>query len=136
MIHNRGTENTEGADVVLSGRVIGAAVEVHRALGPGLLESSYQVCLAHELRLRGIAHEQQRPLPLIYKGVHLSSSYRADLIVEDRLLIEVKAVEALLPVHAAQLLTYLKLLNLRVGLLINFNVVTLVRGIRRIVNGP
>jgi GxxExxY protein len=140
MIHHRGTEGAERTgeaevDAVLSGQVIGAAIEVHRALGPGLLESSYQACLSHELSLRGLAWVQQKEIPLRYKGVCLHSAYRMDLLVERRLVVEVKAMEALLPIHRAQLLTYLKLLDLRLGLLINFNVELLVRGVRRVVNG-
>jgi GxxExxY protein len=140
MIHHRGTEGTEGTgepevDAVLSGQIIGAAIEVHRALGPGLLESSYQACLSHELTLRGLAWVQQKEIPLRYKGVRLPSAYRIDLLIEGRLVVEVKAMEALLPIHRAQLLTYLKLLDLRLGMLINFNVELLTRGVRRVVNG-
>ena len=140
MIHHRGTEGTEGieeaeVDAVLSGHVIGAAIEVHRVLGPGLLESSYQACLAHELTLRGLAWVQQKEIPLRYKDVRVHSAYRIDLLVEGRLVVEVKATEILTPIHRAQLLTYLKLLHLRLGLLINFNVETLVRGVRRVING-
>jgi GxxExxY protein len=137
MIHHRGTEGTEVAEVdaVLSGQVIGAAIEVHRALGPGLLESSYQACLSHELTLRGLEWVQQKEVPLQYKGVCVHSAYRIDLLVEGRLVVEVKAIEALTPIHRAQLLTYLKLLHLRHGLLINFNVEALARGVRRVVNG-
>ena len=137
MIHHRGTEDTEvtGVDAVLSGQVIGAAIEVHQALGPGLLESSYQACLSHELTLRGLAWIQQKEIPLQCKGVCLNSAFRIDLLVEGRLVVEVKAIEALTPVHHAQLLTYLKLLHLRLGLLINFNVETMARGVRRVVNG-
>jgi GxxExxY protein len=137
MIHHRGTEDTEatGVDAVLSGQVIGAAIEVHRTLGPGLLESSYQACLSHELTLRGLAWIQQKEIPLQYKGVCLNSAYRIDFLIEGRLVLEVKAIEALTPVHHAQLLTYLKVLYLRLGLLINFNVETLTRGVRRVVNG-
>jgi GxxExxY protein len=135
MIHHRGTEGTEVAEVdaVLSGQVIGAAIEVHRALGPGLLESSYQAC--HELTLRGLEWVQQKEVPLQYKGVCVHSAYRIDLLVEGRLVVEVKAIDALTPIHRAQLLTYLKLLHLRHGLLINFNVEALARGVRRVVNG-
>jgi GxxExxY protein len=135
MIHHRGTEGTEGGDNRISQEIIGAAVEVHRALGPGLLESSYQACLAHELTLRGVRWEQQRELPLSYKGISLRNSYRIDLLVEERIVVEVKAVQSIEAVHRAQLLTYLKLLDRRIGLLINFNVETLVHGVRRIVNG-
>jgi GxxExxY protein len=140
MIHHRGTEGTEGAEeaeveAVLSGQVIGAAIEVHRALGPGLLESSYQACLSHELTLRGLRWVQQKEIPLQYKDVYVHCAYRIDLLVEGRLVVEVKAIEALSPIHRAQLLTYLKLLDLRLGLLINFNVEMLIRGVRRVVNG-
>jgi GxxExxY protein len=137
MIHHRDTEGTEVAevDVVLSGQVISAAIEVHRALGPGLLESTYQACLCHELTLRGLGWVQQREISLQYKGVRLHSAYRIDLLVEGRLVVEVKAIEAVTPIHHAQLLTYLKLLHLRFGLLINFNVGILARGVRRVVNG-
>jgi len=121
--------------VVLSGQVISAAIEVHRALGPGLLESTYQACLCHELTLRGLAWVQQREISLQYKGVRLHSAYRIDLLVEGRLVVEVKATEAVTPIHHAQLLTYLKLLHLRFGLLINFNVGVLARGVKRVVNG-
>ncbi len=113
----------------------GAAIEVHRALGPGLLESSYQTCLSRELTLRGLRWAQQREVPLWYKGVRLQNSYRNDLLVEGRVVVEVKSIDLLQPIHRAQLLTYLKLMNLRVGLLINFNVETLVHGIGRVVNG-
>ena len=119
----------------MSEKVIGAAIEVHRALGPGLLESSYQTCLCRELTLRGLLWEQQKEVALWYKGVRIRSAYRIDFLVEDRLIVEVKAIEALKPIHRAQLLTYLKLLRLRLGLLINFNVDTLVNGVRRVVNG-
>jgi GxxExxY protein len=137
MIHHRGIEGTEVAEVdaVLSGQVIGAAIEVHRPLGPGLLESSYQACLSHELTLRGLEWVQQKEVPLQYKGVCVQSAYRIDLLVEGRLVVEVKAIDALTPIHRAQLLTYLKLLHLRHGLLINFNVEALARGVRRVVNG-
>jgi len=115
--------------------IIGAAIEVHRALGPGLLESSYQRCLVHELRLRGVRCEEQRRVPLVYKGLTLADAYRIDLLIEGRVAVEVKATEALQPIHQSQLLTYLRLLDLRIGLLINFNVQTLIRGVRRIANG-
>ena len=135
MIHHRGTEGTEGYDVALSERVIGAAIEVHRALGPGLLESSYQTCFSRELTLQGLRWQEQKEVALWYKGMHVRSAYRIDFLVEGRLVVEVKAIEALRPIHRAQLLTYLKLLHLRLGLLINFNVETLVRGVRRVVKG-
>jgi len=135
MVHHRVTEGTEEAEVGLSGTIIGAAIEVHRALGPGLLESSYQRCLVHELRSRGVRCEEQRRVPLVYKGLTLADAYRIDLLVEGRVAVEVKATEALQPIHQSQLLTYLRLLDLRIGLLINFNVQTLIRGVRRIANG-
>ena len=120
---------------MLSGQVIGAAIEVHRALGPGLLESSYQACLSHELTLRGLAWVQQKEIPLRYKDVCVHAAYRIDLLVEGRLVVEVKAIETLTSIHHAQLLTYLRLLHLRLGLVINFNVEVLARGVRRVVNG-
>lgn len=113
--------------------IIGAAIEVHRALGPALLESAYRTCLAHELRTRGLEVQEEKPLSLAYKGVNLECSYRADLIVQDTVLVELKAQEALHPIHESQLLTYLKLTGLKVCLLINFNVPLLRDGIRRIV---
>ena len=115
--------------------IIGAAIEVHRTLGPGLLESAYEECLCHELRLRGIPFERQRPLPVTYKGLDLECGYRLDLLVHDAVVVEIKAVEALQPIHEAQLLTYLKLGGWKVGLLINFNVPILKNGIRRRVLG-
>jgi GxxExxY protein len=118
----------------LSRRVIGAAIEVHRHLGPGLLESVYQRALEAELTLCGIAFRTQLRLPIDYKGVRLDCTLRTDLLVENRLLVELKAVETVLPVHASQLLTYLRLLDVRLGLLINFNVPVLWRGIKRVAN--
>ncbi len=113
--------------------IIGAAIEVHRVLGPGLLESSYEECLCRELTLRRLPFERQRPLPVEYKGVHLDCGYRLDVLVADTVVVEVKAVERVLPIHEAQLLTYLRLGGWKVGLLINFNVPVLKRGIRRCV---
>jgi GxxExxY protein len=112
-------------------QIIGAAIEVHRALGPGLLESAYEECLCHELRLRGVAFERQRPLPVEYKGTKLDCGYRLDLLVADVVVVEIKAVESIEPIHEAQLLTYLKLGGWKLGLLINFNVPVLKDGIRR-----
>ena len=117
----------------LSHRVIGCALEVHRLLGPGLLESTYEQCLAHELRQAGIPFRLQAPLPVEYKGVHLDCGYRVDLLVDDRLILELKAVDRLAPIHEAQLLTYLKLAGIKTGLLINFNVKRLKDGIKRMV---
>jgi len=108
--------------------VIGAAVEVHRALGPGLLESAYEECLCHELNLRGTKFARQVPLPIEYRGVKLDCGYRLDIVVEDVLILEIKCVERVIPVHEAQLLTYLKLTGKRVGLILNFNVSVLTRG--------
>jgi len=119
----------------LSYNIIGAAIEVHRVLGPGLLESAYEECLCHELDLRGLAYERQKPLPVVYKDVRLDAGYRIDILVEKRVVLELKAVESLLPIHEAQLLTYLKLGGWQVGLLINFNVEVLKDGIRRRVLG-
>jgi GxxExxY protein len=115
----------------LSEAVIGAAVEIHRVLGPGLLESAYAKCLAHELSLRQIGFEREVPLPLTYKGINLECGYRLDFVVEGALVLEVKAVTAVLPVHEAQLLTYLRLTGIETGLLLNFHVPVLTRGIKR-----
>jgi GxxExxY protein len=112
----------------LTERVIGAAIEVHRALGPGLLESAYEECLCREFHLRGIMFERQVPLPIEYKGDKLDCGYRLDLIVEKVLVLEIKCLEYVLPVHEAQLITYLKLTGRRVGLILNFNVAVLTRG--------
>ena len=117
----------------LSHQVIGAAIEVHRQLGPGLLESAYELCLAEELAIRGIHFERQVPLPAVYRGHPLEFGYRIDFVV-GRIAIEVKAVEAILPVHRAQLLTYLRLKKLPIGLLLNFEVPVLREGIVRLVN--
>ncbi len=117
----------------VSTEVIGCAIEVHRHLGPGLLESAYETCLAKEMELRNLRFELQRPLPIDYKGVRLNCGYRLDVVVEEALVIELKSVEFLLPIHEAQLLTYLKLSGIRVGLLMNFNVKVLKQGIKRFV---
>ena len=115
--------------------IIGAAIEVHRALGPGLLESAYEECLCRELTLRRISFERQRSPPVEYKGLRLDCGYRLDLLIADRVVVEIKAVESLLPIHEAQLLTYLRLGDWKVGLLINFNVPVLKQGIhRRVLN--
>ena len=114
--------------------IIGAAIEVHRHLGPGLLESAYEECLCHELHLRGLEFKRRIDLPVIYKGLSLDCGYRIDLIVQDAVILELKSVEKLLPVHQAQLLTYMRLAGTRVGLLINFNVLLLKDGIKRRVN--
>jgi GxxExxY protein len=117
----------------LTGSVIGAAIEVHREMGPGLLESVYQACLEQELRLRGFEFESQARWPLVYKGVALRDEFILDFFVPGRLVVELKAVEKLLPVHDAQLLTYLRLTRTKVGLLINFNVPVLKDGIKRMI---
>ena len=118
----------------ITDQVIGAAIEVHRALGPGLLESAYEACLAFELAQRGLKVELQKPLPVVYKEVHLDCGYRLDLLVENAVIVEIKAVESLAPIHQAQLLSYLRLTGCKVGLLINFNVRILKDGLRRLVN--
>jgi GxxExxY protein len=118
----------------LSNLVIGCAIKVHSSLGPGLLESAYQECLVYELRRAGLGVEKQKPLPLVYESVKLECGYRVDLLVEGKLIIEIKSVEALTDIHLAQVLTYLKLSNCKLGLLMNFNVVQLKQGIRRVVN--
>lgn len=116
----------------LTGNIIGAAIDVHRALGPGLLESAYEACLLYELRLRRLKVEAQKPLSIFYKDVMLDCGYRLDLIVEDQVIIEIKSVNAIAPIHEAQLLSYLRLYGTCTrGLLINFNVRRLVEGIRR-----
>jgi len=118
----------------LTDKIIGLAIEVHRSLGPGLLESAYEECLCHDLKSAGMSVRRQVPVPLVYREVRLDSGYRADVIVDDLLLLEIKAIERLLPIHAAQMLTYLKLARVKVGLLLNFNVEVLRHGIRRFVN--
>ena len=118
----------------LSKAIIGAAIEVHRNLGPGLLESAYEECLCRELSIQDIVFERQKPLPLSYKGVKLDCGYRLDIVVEGLVVLELKATDRIEPIHEAQLLTYLKLSDLRLGILINFNVPVLKNGIRRIVN--
>jgi GxxExxY protein len=117
----------------LSRKVIGCAIEVHRRLGPGLLESSYEECLCYELRQAGLRFERQMSLPVVYKSIRLDCGYRIDLMVEGVLVVELKTVDAILPVHRAQLLTYLKLTGFHTGLLLNFHVAVLRDGIRRMV---
>jgi GxxExxY protein len=135
VIHHRGTKDTEGPFCRQTYDIVGAAIEVHRHLGPGLLESAYERCLARELLLRGIPFQRQVPLPVEYRGLQLECGYRLDLVVGNSIVVEVKAVGKVLPIHRAQVLTYLKLTSLRLGLLINFNVETLRSGIYRIING-
>jgi GxxExxY protein len=119
----------------ISRRIIGAAIDVHRHLGPGLLESAYQSCLAFELKQLGLKVEEQKSLPVVYKQVKLDCGYRLDFVVEDKIIVEIKAIEQLLPIHEAQLLSYLRLAKKRVGLLMNFHVPVLKNGLKRIVNG-
>jgi GxxExxY protein len=129
MIHHGDTETqSKLLHEALTEQIIGAAIEVHRALGPGLLESAYEECLCHEFHLRGISFERQRALPVEYKNIKLDCGYRLDLVVEDKVILEIKCVEHILPVHEAQLLTYLKMTSKRVGLILNFNVSVLTHG--------
>ena len=130
------TEDTEHAEMMKNlNAFTGAAMEVHRALGPGLLESTYEMCLCRELAIRGIPFERQVPIPVEYKGVKLDCGYRADIVVDGTILLEIKAIDSLLPIHDAQLLSYLKLGGWKIGLLINFNVELLKSGLRRRVFG-
>lgn len=117
----------------MTGAIIGAAIQVHRFLGPGLLESAYQECLAEELRLRGLTFEQQKPVKVHYVSRRLECAYRLDFVVEDRAIVELKSVQALAPIHEAQMLTYLRLTGHKLGLLMNFNVPTMHDGIRRLI---
>ena len=133
MKNHRDTEHTEGERDPLTAKVIGCAIEVHRTLGPGLLESAYEQCLAHELKVADVPFRVQVPMPIEYKGVKLDCKYKIDLLVDEFLVIELKAVEQLTGVHEAQLLTYMKLAEAPVGLLINFNVQLVKNGIRRFV---
>ncbi len=121
-------------DYELTQKVIGCAMKVHSALGPGLLESAYQECLCYELLSAGLFVEKQKPMPLVYSEVKLDCGYRVDIMVERRLILEIKSVEALNDIHLAQVLTYLRLANCRLALLMNFNVLHLREGIRRVVN--
>jgi len=119
----------------LSNRLIGIAIEVHKALGPGLLESAYKECLFYEISKAGLYVEKEKPMPLVYQEVKLECGYRLDLLIENKLVVEIKSVEALNEVHFAQTLTYMKLGGYKLGLLINFNVVRLKEGIKRVING-
>jgi GxxExxY protein len=119
----------------IANKVIGLAIEVHSALGPGLLESAYQECLYYKIGKSGLIVEKEKPMPLIFEEVKLDCGYRIDLLVENKLVLELKSVEALHDVHLAQILTYMKLGNYKLGLLINFNVSLLKNGIKRVVNG-
>ena len=118
----------------LSSQIIGAAIEVHKTLGPGLLESAYEECLCHELHLHGVSLERQKQLPVLYKGKRLDCGYRLDIVVEKAIILELKSCEKIEPIHKAQLLTYLKLSGLTLGLILNFNVPVIKNGIVRMVN--
>ncbi len=118
----------------ISKKVLGCAIEVHKQLGPGLLESAYQECLYYELKQAGLTVRKEKPMPIVYKEVKLDHGYRIDLLVEEKLVIEIKTVEALTDVHTAQVLTYLRLGNYKLGLLLNFHVTMLKNGIKRIIN--
>jgi GxxExxY protein len=135
MFHHRGTEDTERSSPGRTHDIVGAAIDVHRALGPGLLETAYETCLCRELFLRGIEYQRQVQLPIDYRGIKLNCGYRLDLVVQGSVIVEVKSISRVLPIHRAQVLTYLKLTDLRLGLLINFNVEMLRDGIHRIING-
>jgi len=132
-VQNRAHNGEAYPEQDLTREIIGALREVHKNLGPGLLESAYQRCFCQELSLRGIPYECERPIPINYKGVELDCGYRLDVLVDGRVLVEIKAVEAIAPVHKAQLLTYLRLLGIKVGLLVNSNVPVLKEGIQRLV---
>jgi GxxExxY protein len=118
----------------LTGKLIAAAIEVHKHLGPGLLESAYEQCLAHEFTLEGLAFERQKPIPIVYKGTQLDCGFRLDFIVEGMVILELKSCDKIEEIHKAQLLTYLKLTGLQVGLIVNFNVPLMRDGIVRLVN--
>ena len=135
MRNHRDTERTEAGENELTHAVIGAAIHVHRQLGPGLLEVVYAQCMRRELERRGIEFEREVFAPIYYEGSRLETQLRIDLVIEKALIVELKAVPVLLPVHTAQLLSYLKLTGLHLGLLINFNVEILVHGVRRVING-
>ena len=115
-------------------KIIGVAMDVHRALGPGLLESAYEACMAFDLSQKGLMVEQQKPIPIMYRDVKLECGYRLDLVIEKSVIVELKAVEKIMPIHKAQLLSYLKLSGCKIGLLINFNTEILKDGIKRVVN--
>ena len=132
MIKHRGAENTEGKDPVTD-KIIAAAIEVHKSLGPGLLESVYETCLCHELKLTGLGFERQKAIPVVYKGISLESGLRIDLVVTGSVVVELKCVEKLAPVHEAQLLTYMRLSGIRTGLLLNFFSPRMVDGVKRMV---
>ncbi len=126
--------NDAGGLNLLTEKIIGCAIEVHKGIGPGLLESAYEECLCFELSQAGLLFERQVPLPVSYKGVKLDCGYRLDIVVEKRVILEIKAVERIAPIHEAQLLSYLRMLDKRIGLILNFHTAVLKQGIKRIVN--
>ena len=135
-MHREGKESDENSRAELNEltkQIIGAAIEVHRHLGPGLLESAYETCLAYELQQLGLTIERQKGLPLVYKEIRLDQGYRIDLLVEQKVIVEIKAVDQITPVHKAQVLSYLRLSGCKVGLVLNFNVKLLKDGIRRFI---
>jgi len=132
-MHREHREKIEENEI--ANKVIGLGIEIHKELGPGLLESAYKECMYYKIGKSGLFVEKEKPMPLVYEGVKLDCGYRIDLLVEKRLVIEIKSVEALNDIHLAQTLTYLKLGNYKLGLLINFNVVLLKDGIKRVING-
>lgn len=135
LLHRRATVRVDPSEFSdITRQILAGAIEVHRALGPGLLESIYTPCLHYELTVRKLRFVAQRPIPIVYKGMSLEACYRIDLIVEDTVVVEVKSVATLLPVHQAQLLTYMQLTECPVGLLINFNVARLMDGVKRLIN--
>jgi GxxExxY protein len=131
------TQNSTEASRInaITSQIIGAAISVHDELGPGMLESAYEACMVHELMQRGLRVERQKPLPLVYKGMTIECGYRLDLLVEESVIVELKSVDRIESVHSKQVLTYLKLSGIKVGLLINFNVEYLRKGLTRLVNG-
>jgi len=129
---HRGTENTEGKNT-LTEKIIGAAIEVHKALGPGLLESVYENCLCHELQLSGLSFERQIALPVVYKGIRLETGLRIDIVVESAVVVELKCVENIAPIHESQLLTYMRLSSISTGLILNFYTSRMIDGIKRMV---
>jgi GxxExxY protein len=135
-VNTEATECTEKKPNQITARIIGAAIKVHRGLGPGLLESAYEACLAFELARRGHMIERQKRMPIAYDGLEIDEGYRIDLLVDNEIVVELKAVARLEDVHEAQLLSYVRLAKKSVGLLINFNVPRLAEGVRRVVNGP
>ena len=133
-MHREGARRSLAELNALTGQIIGAAIEVHRHLGPGLLESAYEACLTYELERMGLAVERQKALPLVYKDIRMDQGYRLDLLVEQQVILELKVVEQLAPVHEAQILSYLRFSGCKIGLLVNFNVKLLKDGIRRFIN--